>query len=167
MGTYLRGRGYHVTCPGHQDCTATKNRAATFTEKEMGQAMGDQHTYMGMIISHITTEGDAKMAEVVRQSMKSLNPMLEVECYSDPYHLSKMQFKKANSANCSLSMFTGRTKAEKKVQQTEFSRDMKSRCSLTLKILAEECLVLWRTLCSAILVTAPGVDAIQRPVMVG
>ena len=139
MGTYLRGQGYHVTCPGHQDCTANKNRAAPFNEKEMGQAMGDQLTDMGMVVSHITTDGDAKMAEGVRQSIKSLDPLLEVERYSDPYHLSKMQFKKTNSANFSLSMFTGRTKAEKKVQQTEFSRDMKSRCSLTLKSLREEC----------------------------
>ena len=79
----------------------------------MGQAIGDQLTHIGMIVSHINTDGDANMVEAVRQSMKSLDPLLEVERYSDPY-LSNMQFKKTNTADFHLACLLGGPRLRRK-----------------------------------------------------
>lgn len=133
-GAWLRGKGLEVTCPGgHAECTANMSTFAPFSESNMGKDIGDQLGLQGMLIKHVTTDGDSRSAEGVDRAMKAIKPMWKVERLADPTHLAQSQFRQCYKASFSAGMFTGSTREQRKQQQRVLSQDVKARCSLILK----------------------------------
>jgi len=139
-GAWLRGKGFHVKCPGgHPDCTANLAAVAPHSEYEMAKKIGTQFLKQQMFVRHVTTDGDAKAAAGFQDAYKVLHPMWKVERLSDPTHLGRSQFRKCMSATFSKDMFPGvKTRDVFKGKQKILSQDVKARCSLVFKKLMEE-----------------------------
>lgn len=135
MGSWLRGQGYDIKCPeGHAGCTANLPSYSPLSEYSMGKDIATELFAQGSTVKYVTTDGDSKSSEGVKEALRILKPMWQVERHADPTHLGQLQFKKCMNATFSQQMFPGcSTKEEKKNAQKVFSQDVKARCSLVLK----------------------------------
>lgn len=134
-GAWLRGKGYHVECPGgHAGCTANTYRQAPLSEYELGKSIGQTLAAESALVRYVTTDGDSRSAAGVTEAMRLLDPMWKVERQADPIHLGQAQFRYCYNANFSNGMFPGaKTRDQRQEQQKGLSQDIKARCSCILK----------------------------------
>ncbi|CAC5388304.1 unnamed protein product [Mytilus coruscus] len=137
-GAWLRGKGFPIECPGHEECTANLYRAAALSEYELGKEMGNQLGLQKFLVRYVTTDGDGRSARGIEDAIKALEPMWEVERLADPVHLGQSQFRASNRAQYSAGMFHGKTKEENRQLKTVFSKDIKCRCSMIINKLMEK-----------------------------
>lgn len=137
-GAWLRGKGFPIECPGHEECTSNLYRAAALSEYELGKEMGNQLGLQKFLVRYVTTDGDGRSARGIEDAIKALEPMWEVERLADPVHLGQSQFRASNRAQYSAGMFHGKTKEENRQLKTVFSKDIKCRCSMIINKLMEK-----------------------------
>ena len=134
-GAWLRGRGLKVSCPGgHAGCTANLSGFAPLSEYNMGQEIAQRLFKHGFKIKHLTTDGDSKSSDGVRDKLQGLDQSWQLERHLDPTHMGQVQFRRCNNANFSTEMFPGCvTKERLSTLRRVLSQDIKARCSLILK----------------------------------
>ncbi|CAG2197145.1 unnamed protein product [Mytilus edulis] len=137
-GAWLRGKGFPIECPGHEECTANLYRAAALSEYELGKEMGNQIGLQKCLVRYVTTDGDGRSAKGIEEALTAVEPMWKVERLADHVHLGQSQFRASLRAQYSPGMFHGKTKEENKQLKTVFSKDLKCRCSMILKKLMEK-----------------------------
>lgn len=138
-GAWLRSNGCQVKCPGgHPACSATKNMAEPFSEQDIGGKLGQDLANQGILIKHVTTDGDGRSAQGISAAMKELDPLWQVTRQADTTHLGQSQFHKGIKATFSDSMLPGTTKEEKKEQQKMLALDIKHRCHKIYKNMFQE-----------------------------
>ena len=69
LGASLRRRGFDVTCPGHDNCTATLRADENLSEFDIGKDIGKQFGSQNVAVRYVVTDGDARSAEGVRAGM--------------------------------------------------------------------------------------------------
>lgn len=138
-GAWLRSKGYQVTCPGgHTNCSATRKMAEPFSEQDIGGKLGQDLVRQGILVKHVTTDGDGRSAQGIASAMERIDPMWQVTRQADTTHLSQSLFRKGIKASFSDTMLPGTTKEEKKEQQKMLALDLKHRCHKIYKTMFEE-----------------------------
>uniref|UniRef100_K1Q8E3 Mutator-like transposase domain-containing protein n=1 Tax=Magallana gigas TaxID=29159 RepID=K1Q8E3_MAGGI len=125
-GTHLRAKGKEVTCPGHEDCTATIPPETTIGDEKRSAAeciSELQSDDRPLVISHFTSDGDS--AAVFGASEKQGHM---IENLKDLCNFFDSQRKQTAKAPFSSHMFPGRTKAMRESMQRRFALDLKLRC---------------------------------------
>ena len=138
-GAWLRGEGYDVTCPGHADCTANTAAEHPISEREIGKKLGEHFGSQGVLVKHVTTDGDARSAEGLEAGLALFNPTWKVTRQADTTHLGQSQFRQALRTNFSRGMFPAKTVEKKKNQQKLLSLDLKNRCHIEFTGLYNKC----------------------------
>lgn len=128
VGSWLRNRGFNVTCPGHANCTATMADTDPISERHIGGQIGRDIVNDGLLIQYVTTDGDARAAEGVQDALNALHYSWEVQRQADTTHLAQSQYRQALNATFSGTMFPGETAEQRKEQQKIFGLDIKNRC---------------------------------------
>lgn len=128
VGSWLKNRGFEVSCPNHADCSANLTDEDPISEREIGRMIGNELADNDLLIKYVTTDGDARAAEGVGLAMLKKNPDWQLERQADTTHLAQSQFRNAMRATFSPQMFPGVTAERRKEQQKVFSLDVKSRC---------------------------------------
>ena len=59
-GASLRRRGIDVTCPGHDNCTATQPATEPLSEYTAGLEIGRQFALQNIGLRYVVTDGDAQ-----------------------------------------------------------------------------------------------------------
>ena len=137
VGSWLRNNGFDIQCPGHPDCTATVNSEDPFSERVIGQKIGDDIADDGLLIRYVITDGDARSAEGVQKAMERTFPGCTVERQADTTHLGQSQVRHAIKATFSDGMFPGQTTERRKEQQKILAMDLKTRCHSVMGVLLE------------------------------
>jgi hypothetical protein len=130
QGTWLRNRGFDVTCCGdHADCTANKRKSEPLSERSMGFEIGRKMAEHELLVKYATTDGDGQSASGLQDALQTLlDPMWNVTRQADTIHRGEQQFRESVRATYSTDMFPGRTKLERDEDKRIFSMDMKERC---------------------------------------
>ena len=137
-GTWLRGNGYDVHCPGgHEDCTANIEMFSPLSEYEMAKSIGEDLAADGFKVKHATTDGDARSAQGFQDAMRIFHPDWQVTRLADPTHVSRAQFRQCRSAHFSPEMFPCKTRRRLDDMRKVFAQDVKARCSLVYKKLMD------------------------------
>ena len=119
-----------MICPGgHPDCTADLPPFAPLSEYEMGKHIGTDLALQGVLIRHVTTDGDFRSSAGIDSAFQVLDPLWNMQRLADPTHLEQSQFRKCYKANFSADMFSGSTRE----LQNVFCQDIKASCSSILK----------------------------------
>lgn len=127
-GAQLRANGKDVKCPGgHPGCTATREMAVPFSEYDIGKKLGNDIANDNIFVRHVTTDGDSRSSEGVKDAMRAKDPFWSVIRQADTTHLSQSQFRRVQKAKFSQSMLPGRTKEERNDQQKLLGADIKQR----------------------------------------
>ena len=128
-GSWLRGLGYEVECPGgHPDCTANIKSTTTLGEKNLGYKIGQDMANRNIYIKNVTTDGDSTSATGVQLAMNEfLEDSWTVQRLADPIHRGQCMMRQGTKAKFSNSMFPGSTVAERKEIQKIFMIDIKER----------------------------------------
>ena len=135
-GSWLRGLGFNVTCPGgHFGCTATSDRAQPLSERKIGEKIGEHLSLHQVLVEHVTTDGDGRSAEGIEAGLALLNPLWQVTRQADTTHLGQSQFRHAMKCNFTKAMFPGPTADDRKEQKKMLSLDIKNRCHAILTIM--------------------------------
>ena len=132
-GTALLLQGKDIQCPGHPGCTATLNRYEGLTERKAGQHIGRSIGEQGIRITHVTTDGDAKLFKGVEEVTQT-----PVQRCSDTVHLGQLQTKRAKETEWSEYLFSGcssRTRGKKKEYANALAMDIRNRSFAILKSL--------------------------------
>ena len=135
-GTALLLQGEDIQCPGHPGCTATLNRYEGLTERNAGQHIGRSVGEQGIRITHVTTDGDAKLFKGVEEVTQTA-----VKRCSDTVHLGQTQTKKAKGIEWSEHLFSGcssKTRAKKKEYTNALAMDIRNRSFAILKSLHQK-----------------------------
>jgi hypothetical protein len=132
VGSWFRNNGFEVQCPGHAECTANVNADEPLSEKRIGESIGDDLAYDGLLVQFVTTDGDARGAEGMRMAMKKKFPDCTVERQADTTHLGQSQFRQTIRANFDVAMFPGQSAERRKEQQKILGLDIKTRCHAIL-----------------------------------
>ncbi|CAG2226056.1 unnamed protein product [Mytilus edulis] len=124
-GAWLRGKGFPIECPGHEECTANLYRAAALSEYELGKKIGDQIGLQKCLVRYVTTDGDGRSAKGIEDALTAVEPMWKVERLADHVHLEQSQFRASLRAQYSPGMFHGvelseRSKRYLKKMDTDF-----------------------------------------------
>lgn len=136
VGAWLRGQGYDVICPDHENCTANTNRHDPLSEKDLGYEIGMKIGKKDLLVDYCTTDGDATSAKGLEIAMKELfDPLWAVKRLADTVHRGQSQFRQGLKAKFSAGMFPGLTKAEKNEMKTAFANDIKLRTHGIMKSL--------------------------------
>lgn len=138
-GSWLRGLGYEVTCPGgHPDCTANIKSTTTLGERSLGYKIGKDMAHKNILIKNVTTDGDSASSIGVQSAMKEfLKDSWCVKRLADPIHRGQCQMRQGTKAKFSDEMFPGTTVAERKDIQKIFMIDIKERVHAIFKTLME------------------------------
>ncbi|CAH1784479.1 unnamed protein product [Owenia fusiformis] len=136
-GSYMRARGFDVKCPGgHEGCTATIEKAASFKERQMGRSTAKTCQEDGIVIQYLTTDGDGKGIMGVNDHYAETGMEHRAERLSDRIHLSNLQFKHSLKTSFSSQMFPGKNKSTKEHYQRLFCIDLTQRCTAILRKLS-------------------------------
>lgn len=127
VGSWLRNRGFYVECPGHANCTANKASTEPLSERHIGERIGEDLVDEEIFVRFVTTDGDARGAEGIKEAMTKLEPLWEVERQADTTHLGQSQFRNTVKAVFSQTMFPGETADHRKHQQKMLGLDLKNR----------------------------------------
>ena len=92
----------------------------------MGKHIGTDLALQGVLIRHVTTDGDSRPSAGIDSALKVLDPLWHVQHLADPTHLGQSVSKMLQS------QLPCRYVKRNQVQNV-FSHDMKARCSLILK----------------------------------
>ena len=129
LGASLRRRGFDVTCPGHDNCTATLRADENLSEFDIGKDIGKQFGSQNVAVRYVVTDGDARSAEGVRAGMSVAGmPCEQVDRQADTTHLEQALFRNVIKATFSARMFPRATAATRKEQRKMFALDVKVRC---------------------------------------
>lgn len=134
-GAWLRKQGHDVTCPGHDGCTATIPYSDLISEKKIAAELGRQLAGVhNLLVSHLTTDSDAKGPSGIEEAMREFNPDWEVEKMKDLTHLGRNQRRFVVNASFSKGMFlhVGLAPLRKKAQEA-LANDLVLRCAIAHK----------------------------------
>ncbi|CAC5366565.1 unnamed protein product [Mytilus coruscus] len=92
-GAWLRGKGFPIECPGHEECTANLYRAAALSEYKLGKEIGNQLGLQKCLVRYVTTDGDGRSARGIEDALTALEPMWKVERLADDVHLGQSEFR--------------------------------------------------------------------------
>ena len=133
-GTALLLKGEDIECPGHAGCTATINRYESLTERAAGQHIGRSVADQGVQITHVTTDGDAKLFKGVEE----VTPTPVQRC-SDTVHLGQTQVTRGKEIEWSEHLFPGcKLKGKKKEYTNALAMDIRNRSFAILKALHQK-----------------------------
>ena len=139
VGAWLRGKGYDVECPDHEQCTANANQYEPISERNLGYEIGIKIGKQDLLVDYCTTDGDSTSVSGLQDAMLELfNPLWSVKRQADTVHRGQSQFRQGLKAQFSDGMFPGLTKAEKGVKQIAFANDIKIRSHKIMKCLFAE-----------------------------
>lgn len=128
VGAWLRGLGYDVECPDHENCTANTDQYEPLSEKTLGYEIGKIIGKQDLLVDYCTTDGDSSSVVGLDIAMKELfGPLWSVSRQADTIHRGQSQFRQGLKAKFSAGMFPGSTKAQKRAIQIAFSDDLKLR----------------------------------------
>ena len=134
IGTQLRLKGIDVQCPGHDGCTASVHRFDSLSEKVAGQNIGKKMLDRGIIVSHVTSDGDAQCAKGVQEVTPT-----PVKRFADTTHLAETQLRRGKSVEWSETMFAGvKTKGKKNLCTQALAKDLKRRSVTVLRALHDK-----------------------------
>lgn len=137
-GKYLQKAGLDVTCPGgHPGCTANTSVTEPLSEYKIGEEIGNLFANQGILIRHVTTDGDARSADGVASAQGKVNPNSEVIRQADTTHLGQGLFKAIQRITFSKNMFPGINAAQRADQKKCFGLDIKERCEIIYNELQE------------------------------
>lgn len=83
VGSRRRNEGFDVACPNHPGCTATMIPPDPFSEKRIGQHLGDYFKKQQIKVKYVITDGDGRSAEGFQTA----------ERQADTTHLGQSQFR--------------------------------------------------------------------------
>ena len=135
LGASLRRRGIDVTCPGHDNCTATQPATEPLSEYTAGLEIGRQFTLQNIGLRYVVTDGDAHSAEGVKAGMS--NTACSIERQADTTHLGQSMFRNMMKTQFSERFFSGMTAVMRKEQKKMFALDVKSRCHIIHSTLSD------------------------------
>ena len=124
LGSTLRNRGYDVSCPGHEGCTATIPVVDPISEYRMGREMGLSLAKDNVRVKFVATDGDALGSRGIQAGM----PAIAIERQSDTTHLGETQFRHIMKTQFSPRMFPGDTAIIRAENKKMFAEDVKNRC---------------------------------------
>ena len=94
LGSSLRRRGIYVTCPGHDNCTATLTEDKNLSEFDIGKDIGKQFGSQNVAVRCFVTDGDSRSAEGVRAGRSVAGmPCEQVDRQADTTHLEQALFR--------------------------------------------------------------------------
>ena len=129
FGGFTSKESFDVTCPGHDNCTATLTADENLSEFDIGKDIGKQFGSQNVAVRHVVTDGDARSAEGVRAGMSVAGmPCEQVDRQADTTHIEQALFRNVMKATFSERMFPGATAAIRKEQRKMFALDVKVRC---------------------------------------
>lgn len=121
VATRLRGKGIEIICPNHGGvCTANIAEDASIGNEAVYSSSCATEISDYLKISHITTDGDSKSYQGVKQ-VHGIN----VEALRDVRHLSATMKRAITRCTFSPDLFSGAKKANLK---NRFALDIKARC---------------------------------------
>ena len=100
VGAMLRSQGQNVTCPGHEQCSATLRAVDPILEYEIGKQIGYSFAHDNAAIRYVATDGDALASHGVQDAM----PAAPTERQADTTHLGQTQFRHIMKASFSPRM---------------------------------------------------------------
>ena len=116
-----------LTCPVHDNCTATLTAYENLSEFDIGKDIGKQ--FGSYNVTYVVTDGDARSAEGIRAGMSVAGmPCEQVDRQADTTHLKQALFRNVIKATFSERMFPGVTAATRKEHRKIFALDVKVRC---------------------------------------
>lgn len=134
-GAWLRKNGEDVTCPGHEGCTATIGCADLISEKKIALEIGRHLTQVhNVMISHLTTDSDARGPHGFEEAMQEVVPKWEVTFSKDLTHMNQSQRRAIANLKFSDDMFRHIHPAPiKKKAQEALAKDVATRCAICHK----------------------------------
>ncbi len=132
VGSWLRNRGFNVQCPEHPDCTANLLETDPISEKDIGEAIGEDLIRDEILVRYVATDGDARSADGVAIGIAKHVKDWEVSRQADTTHLGQSQFRHTVRASFSPGMFPGLNAERRKEQQKMLGLDIKNRCHCIL-----------------------------------
>lgn len=144
MGTRLRAQGKHALCgqglDSHAGCTATMPYHEDISERQMGKDMATELlSNNGVIISHLTTDGDALSHQGICEAYQDNNIEQTVTRFSDLTHLGALQRKHIMQHSFSQSAFGCKPDGSTWLYQERLkcrqalANDIEVRCALTVR----------------------------------
>ena len=144
LGSRLRGLGHAAKCgvgdESHIGCTANLPHYEDISEKQMGKEMArsliDSH---GLLISYVTTDGDALSAQGIANAYKEAGIDMEVTRFSDLTHKGACQRKRLMKWDFAAQSFglnplgNQWSAAERLKCRQALANDVELRCALTLR----------------------------------
>ena len=116
-----------MICPGrHPGCTSNTGINETLSEYKIGEEIGHMFARDGILIRHVTTDGDARSAEGVTAAIALADPSCQVIRQADTTHLGQAQFR--HCLKLSKDMFPAYYAMDRGKQMKNFALDVKSRC---------------------------------------
>lgn len=139
-GSWLRGRGYNVTCPGgHPGCTANISRTKPLGEKSLGYTVGKEMAEKNILVKNVTTDGDSASSVGLQAATHDfIGHNWTVRRLADPIHRGQSLFKQGLKAKFSAEMFPGANAKQRKELQKALMIDVKERAHGILKRLFEK-----------------------------
>ena len=140
-GAWLRRQGQNITCPGHEGCTATISPSELISEQKIANEIGKHLAQVQRVmVSHLTTDSDARGPTGIEEAMKSVDPEWKMTKYKDLMHLGQSQRRQVAKAKFSQQMFGHILRAPmKKKAQEALAADIASRCAISHKRLHAFC----------------------------
>lgn len=135
-GKRLKRNGAQLTCPGgHPGCTANTMVNEPLSEYTIGEEIGHMFARQGVLVRHVTTDGDGRSADGVAAAMAKVDPSCVVIRQADTTHLGQGQFRHTQRTKFSPKMFPGLKALDRKRQRKNFGLDVKSRCYIVYNAL--------------------------------
>lgn len=132
VGSWLRNNGFLVECPNHEDCTATIADEDPFSERNLGEQIGEDLAEHNVLVHYVATDSDARGAEGVSCGIKKKFPACNIQRQADTTHLGQSQFRHAMKASFSEGMFPAKSAERRKEQHKMLSLDIRTRCHAVL-----------------------------------
>ena len=124
----LRKKGVIVKCPGHDNCTANRQKIDSIgDEGHYGEKMANDLKAEGIDLAIACIDGDTKQ----KKGLKRVNE--ETKIQSDSRHLGESQKKKIKMCSFSEEMFPVKKKNEADLK-SQFANDLTKRCTAEFNV---------------------------------